>query len=146
MFTGKEDPWIIVQALLQLYMRTVMSWKKLYIYLLLRPHLEYGCVILEKVQHFACKPATKCWDASYEELIGLWELPTLEERWVHMKLCLLYKIINELCYFPSWVFLTGTILIMLDLIPCHCISLLPKLMPITFLLYPKLYLCGTHWF
>ena len=61
-----------------------------------------------------------------------------------MKLCLLYKIINELCYFPSLAFLKGTVLIMLDLIPCQCISLLPELMPITFLLYPKIYLCGTH--
>jgi len=33
---------------------------------------------------------------------------------------------------------------MLDLIPCHCIGLSPKLMSITFLLYITLYLCGTH--
>ena len=83
------------------------------------PHLEYGCVIwdpyttkgkksMEKVQHFACKLATKRWDASYEELLGLLELPTLEERRVHMKLCLLYKIIHELCYIPSGI--TGTVL------------------------------------
>jgi len=35
---------------------------------------------MEKDQHFACKLATKHWDASYEELLGLLELPTLEER------------------------------------------------------------------
>ena len=34
---------------------------------------------------------------------------------------------------PLRSFLTGTVLIMLDLTPCHC--LLPELMPITFLLY-----------
>ena len=33
---------------------------------------------------------------------------------------------------------------MLDLTPCHSINLLPELMPITFLLYLTLYLCGTH--
>jgi len=61
-----------------------------------------------------------------------------------MKLSLLYKIIHELYYFPSGIFLNRHSCIMLDLIPCHCISLLPELMPITFLLYLTLYLCGTH--
>ena len=45
-----------------------------------------GMKSTEKVQHFACKLATKRWDTSYEELLGLLELPTLEERRVHMKL------------------------------------------------------------
>ena len=62
--------------------------KQLYIYLV-RPHLEYGCVIwdpyttkgkksMEKVQHFACKLATKCWDASYEAL-GYWSCQHLRK-------------------------------------------------------------------
>jgi hypothetical protein len=82
---------------------------------LVRPHLEYGCVIwdphtisgtksLESVQYFACKMATKCWDSSYEHLLELMDLPTLEQRRVHLKLGLMYKIIYNLCYFPPGIF------------------------------------------
>ena len=48
--------------------------------------------------------------------------------------------------FPLWgSFLTGTVLITLDLTPsCHSTKLLPELMPITFLLYLTLYFCGTR--
>ena len=147
MFKDKEDPWIIVQVLLQL--------------------CRQRC--LETIVHISCKASSRIWmcylgpihyqgqeihgkgptlclqAGNQAELLGLLELPTLEERRVHMKLCLLYKIIHELCYFISVVyFVTGTVLIMLDLTPCHSTNLLPELMPITFLLYLTLYLCGTH--
>ncbi len=88
--------------------------RQLYISLV-RPHLEYGCTVwdphtskdikaLEKVQKFACRMATKRWDAGCDELFDLVSLPSLEHRRTHLKLCQLYKIIHGLCYFPEDIF------------------------------------------
>ena len=88
--------------------------RQLYISLV-RPHLEYGCTVwdphthknkeaLEKVQKFACRMATKRWDAGYEELLDLLNLPSLVYRRTHLKLCQLYKLIHGLCYFPDDIF------------------------------------------
>ena len=85
--------------------------KQLYL-LLVRPHLEYACQIwdphlvkdrkmLEKVQKFGCRLAAHQWDASYEELLEKFELQPLEQRRLHLKLGLMFKIIHRLCYFPS---------------------------------------------
>ena len=43
--------------------------------------------------------ATRTWDSSYQDLLELVELPTLEHRRLETRLCLLYKIIHNLCYF-----------------------------------------------
>ena len=62
--------------------------KQLYLWLV-RPHLEYACQIwdphlvrdkkmLENVQKFGCKLAAHQWDASYQELLELFELQPLE--------------------------------------------------------------------
>ena len=88
--------------------------KQLYI-ALVRPHMEYACVVwdpythksvkaLEQVQAFACKMVSHRWDAGYEELLELLNIPSLQERRIHLKLGLLYKIIHGLCYFPDEVF------------------------------------------
>ena len=81
---------------------------------LVRPHLDYGCVVwdpyicktfnvkaIEKVQAFASKMASKCCDARYDELPGLLDIPSLEQKEarIHFKLGLLYKIIQ------SWIVL-----------------------------------------
>ena len=55
---------------------------------------------LESVQKFGFKFAARQWDAGYNELLDLFNLPTLEERRIHLKLGLLFKIIHNLCYFP----------------------------------------------
>ena len=88
--------------------------KQLYISLV-RPHLEYACTVwdphtrkdkesLERVQKFACRLATKRWDAGCNELYDLLNLPSLAHRRTHLKLCQLYKIIYGLCYFPEDIF------------------------------------------
>ena len=48
-------------------------------------------------------PLTMQWDASYQELLvnELFELQPLEQRRLHLKLGLLFKILHQLCYFPS---------------------------------------------
>ena len=81
--------------------------KQLYISLV-RPHLEYACQVwdlhlikdkkmLEDVQRFGCRLAAHQWDSSYQDLLQLFELPTLEERRLHLKLGLIFKIIHGLC-------------------------------------------------
>ena len=63
------------------------SLKQLYL-TLVRPHLDYACQVwdpylirdkakLEKVQKFACRIASGRWDASYQELFDLFQLPNL---------------------------------------------------------------------
>ena len=93
--------------------------KQLYVSLV-RPHLEYACQIwdphlikdkklLEDVQKFGCKLAAHQWDSGYQDLLQLFELRTLEERRLHLKLGLMFKIIHNLCYFPSIPALRSTI-------------------------------------
>jgi len=53
-----------------------------------------------KTQKFATKVSTKLWDWSYHELLAKLHLPTLTQRRLHINLCLLYKIIHGLMYFP----------------------------------------------
>ena len=87
------------------------SLKQLYL-TLVRPHLDYACQVwdphlardkskLERVQKFACRVASRRWDTSYEELLDLFELPTLENRRLDLKLGLLFKILHGLCHFPD---------------------------------------------
>ena len=77
--------------------------------------MEYACVVwdpythksvkaLEQVQAFTRKMVSHRWDAGYEELLELLNIPSLQERRIHLKLGLLYKIIHGLCYFPDEVF------------------------------------------
>ena len=79
---------------------------------LVRPHLEYACPVwdphlikdkklLEDVQKFGCKLAAHQWDSGYQELLDLFELPSLEQQRLHLKLGLMFKIIHRLCYFPD---------------------------------------------
>ena len=85
--------------------------KQLYLSLV-RPHLEYVCQIwdphlvkdkknLEDVQKFGLRLAAHQWDSNYQDLLELFQLPTLEERRLELKLGLLFKIIHNLCYFPD---------------------------------------------
>ncbi len=85
--------------------------KQMYVSLV-RPRLEYACQIwdphlvtdkknLEDVQKFGLRLAAHQWDCSYQDLLEAFELPLLEERRLELKLGLLFKIVHNLCYFPS---------------------------------------------
>ena len=87
------------------------SLKQLYL-TLVRPHLDYACQVwdphlakdkakLEKVQKLACRMAARRWNAGYQELLEIFELSSLEERRLNLKLGLLFKILHKLCYFPE---------------------------------------------
>ena len=76
------------------------------------PHLEYASAIwspfltgdknrIEKVQKFALRMCTKCWEEHYDNLLSLTNMPSLLKRREVSRLCLLYKIIYGLCYFDT---------------------------------------------
>ncbi len=56
--------------------------------------------MLENVENFALM-ATKRWDAGYQELLDLISVSSLETRRLQSSLCMLYRIVHKLCYFPS---------------------------------------------
>ena len=78
-----------------------------------RPHLEYVCHVwaphtsrdihtLESVQTFSCKMMSLRWSgATYEDLLTITNLPTLERRRLELKLCHLFKIIHNLVLFSK---------------------------------------------
>ena len=79
---------------------------------LIRPHLEYACPVwdphtlkdkelLEDVQKFAFRMATKQWDSGYQDLLDIMNVPSLADRRLQLRLSLLYKIVHGMCYFPS---------------------------------------------
>ncbi len=66
------------------------------------PHLAKDKKKLEDVRRFACRLASHQWDASYQDLLQLYALPTLEERRLHLKLGLMFTItIHNPCYYPD---------------------------------------------
>ena len=88
--------------------------KQLYLSLV-RPHLEYGCQVwnphlvkdreaLENVQKFACRIATAHWDENYETLLQFLNIQPLQERRIHARLGLLYRILYKLSHFPEGTF------------------------------------------
>ena len=86
-------------ALLQLYLSLV------------RPHLEYGSQVwdphlqkdinqLERVQKFGLRTCAKQWDLNYNELLSNFEVPTLNDHRLYLKLTTMYKIVYDLLVFP----------------------------------------------
>ena len=84
---------------------------KLYVSLV-RPHMEYAASVwnphlqhdiqqLENVQKFGLRVCTKLWQSDYSELLELTGVPSLANRRLYSCLCCVYKIINNLCFFPS---------------------------------------------
>ena len=84
------------------------SLLKLYISLV-RPHLEYACPVwaphdihlIERVQMFGVKIISGEWNAAYHDCLDQFSLVTLERRRLDLSLCLLYKYVNSMCYFPE---------------------------------------------
>ena len=77
-----------------------------------RPHPEYAAAVwdphqqghinsLERVQKLALKMCTKDWNADYDSLMEICNVPTLGYRRRYLKLCFLYSIINGHFIFPN---------------------------------------------
>ena len=54
--------------------------------------------------------ATRSWESSYQDLLNCVGLPSLEYRRLETRLCTLYKIIYNLCYFEHGIFTLSTTL------------------------------------
>ena len=68
---------------------------------LVRPHMEYASLVwspyrigeikaLEDVQKFALRICRKTWDQSYQSLLELFQIPTLEDRRIYLDLCTMF--------------------------------------------------------
>ena len=57
--------------------------------------------IIEDVQKFALRVCLKSWSSTYAELLEQSNLPSLQTRRQHVKLCHLFKIINDATFFPE---------------------------------------------
>ena len=85
---------------------------KLYIQQI-RPHLEYGAPFgthtsppipmpcMERVYKFALRMCLGEWLCSYEDLLEVFNLPTLENHRHLLLICLFFKLINGLTIYPS---------------------------------------------
>jgi len=65
--------------MLQLYLSLVRSHLD-YAASIWSPHMKKDKTLLENVQKFALRMATRSWDSSYQDLLELVDLPTLEHR------------------------------------------------------------------
>ena len=94
-FSNNTDPTVMVKLYLSL----------------VRPHLEYGAQVwhpytakdthtLEKVQQFGLRICTRHWNSSYQDLLDIFQLPSLENRRLFLSLSTFFKIIHNLIYFP----------------------------------------------
>ena len=73
------------------------------------------CKLLEKhicdlMYEHACRMATRSWESSYQDLLNCVDLSSLEYRRLETRLCTLYKIIYNLCYFENGIFTLNTTL------------------------------------
>ena len=93
---------------------------------LVRPHLElahlelasqvwkiskFGEIdSLEKVQKYALRVCSKQWNTSYDELLQLFSLPTLQQRRLYLDLSTMFKIpvVHSLSYFLAGIFVGQT--------------------------------------
>ena len=98
-FYGNADP----IALFELYTALV------------RPHLEYACEVwnphlqkerdqLERVQKYGLRMCSKQWNAGYTDILSLFKIPTLSDRREYLSLCTMFKITQDMMYFPTNVF------------------------------------------
>ena len=55
---------------------------------------------LKDVEKFALRMATKSWDSGYQDLLALTDIIALEPRRAQASLCMLFKIVHGLCFFP----------------------------------------------
>ena len=89
------------QILLTLYHFLVIPYFTYYSSVWDLPVSSTNSDILEKPQHFSLKICSHKWDSDYSSLLSTFNLPTLSTHCSITELCLLYKITNNLLYFPT---------------------------------------------
>ena len=61
---------------------------------------------LKDVEKFALRMATRSWDSGYQDLLSLTDIIALEPRRAQASLCMLFKIVHGLCFFPPNIITT----------------------------------------
>ena len=95
-----------------------LTFLKLYV-ALVRPHLEYAAQVwnphlvkdinsLESVQKFALRICSKNYHETYQNLLNVYQVPTLQNRRLFLCLCTFYSIVNKLVSFPTETVLPPT--------------------------------------
>ena len=64
------------------------------------PNLERDINCIERVQKFALRICSHCYQDSYEDFLHFLYQPTLRNRRIFLSLCTFFKIVKELVYFP----------------------------------------------
>ena len=65
------------------------------------PHSHKDIHLIERVQMFGVKIISGEWNAACHDCLDQFGLVTLERRRLDLSLCLLYKYVNSMCYFPE---------------------------------------------
>jgi len=107
------------------------------------PHLQKDINQFEHVQKFALHVCANQWDLGYAELLNHFKVPSLGDCRNYLSLCAMYKVVNELVYFPHDVFVPRTTTLRSSSISCFTISPSLTLMHFYIPLYLKLVLPGT---
>ena len=95
-----------------------LTFLKLYV-ALVRPHLEYAAQVwnphlakdinsLESMQKFALRICSKNYHETYQNLLNVYQVPTLQNRRLFLCLCTFYSIVNKLVSFPTETVLPPT--------------------------------------
>ena len=67
-------------------------------------HLQRDIDQLECVQKFVSLMCAKQWDLRYADLHNIFNIPSLKQCRNYLSLCTMYKILHNLVYFPTGVF------------------------------------------
>ena len=105
--------WACSCCILQQHHAACNLWQTLY-FSFVRPRLEYRAQVwhphlakdtsaLEKVQKFGLRICSRNWNASYQELLDTFQLPSLENQGLYLSLSAFFIIIHNLIiiYFLS---------------------------------------------
>jgi len=95
---------LTLPTLLHLYLSLVRPQTE-YVAQVWDPHLYEDISSLDNIQKFALRVCCKNWNMGYSELLDLCKVPSLENRHLYLKLSHMFKIVNNLCYFPPEIML-----------------------------------------
>ena len=91
---------------------------------------------LERVQKYGLRMCSKQWNAGYTDVLSLFKIPTLSDRREYLSLCTMFKITQEMMYFPIMCLCLNCQITCIP--PATHFTLLLKVMPFCTLLFPFL--------
>ena len=80
-------------------------------------------MLLRKYKSLALRMCAKQWDSSYDDLLQLFSLPSLQQCRIFLDLCTMFKIVNGLFYFPPGNFVEQTPRVTRSVLPIISLSI-----------------------